>query len=378
MTEDAAIAQPFGQGRSSVRSYPPSWVDRFNDWMGRLPLPGWLAYLVLLLLQWLFANAIGWLMGRTPWGAFHLPLAYAAVYNVFILAAIRYLDSVANTALDALRPALDASDAEVERWRYQLVTLPARPALTVFALAVLLGILLSLAFPATVLTGPESLLTPELAVTMAINTGWGEPVVYHLVPELAVTFALNIGLGATVLYHTIRQLRLVGHLHSQAKTVDLFQSGPLYAFSRLTAHAGVCYIVLAYYSFSLNPDFFSRSPISVGVLAVWLVLAAACFILPLLGMHRRMVKEKSRLQAEVDVRVKAAIAQLHQRVDTNGFAEASQVQGALNSLVTARDLIAKMPTWPWQPNTFRGFVSALLLPIAVWTAQKIVARLMGW
>ena len=39
-----------------------------------------------------------------------------------------YLDGVAREALRAFRPATDASDAEIERLRYELTVIPARPA----------------------------------------------------------------------------------------------------------------------------------------------------------------------------------------------------------------------------------------------------------
>jgi hypothetical protein len=53
MARTAAIRQPRAESNSPARPYPPSWVDRFIDWVARLPFPSWLFYLGLLLLEFI-------------------------------------------------------------------------------------------------------------------------------------------------------------------------------------------------------------------------------------------------------------------------------------------------------------------------------------
>jgi len=39
--------------------------------------------------------------------------------------------------------------------------------------------------------------------------------------------------------------------------------------------------------------------------------------------------------------------------------------------------IARLPTWPWPPNVLRGFLSALLLPVLVYVASRLIGGQVG-
>jgi hypothetical protein len=39
------------------------------------------------------------------------------------------------------------------------------------------------------------------------------------------------------------------------------------------------------------------------------------------------------------------------------------------------EFLGKRSTWPWSTGTFRGFASALLLPIVIFVITQIIARL---
>ena len=38
-----------------------------------------------------------------------------------------------------------------------------------------------------------------------------------------------------------------------------------------------------------------------------------------------------------------------------------------------RDLIARVPTWPWSIGVLTGFMSAILLPIALFLIQRVLS-----
>jgi hypothetical protein len=48
----------------------------------------------------------------------------------------------------------------------------------------------------------------------------------------------------------------------------------------------------------------------------------------------------------------------------------------IKSLLAARELIARTPTWPWSSGTFRGFSTAVLLPILLWRVLRILERVL--
>jgi len=170
----------------------------------------------------------------------------------------------------------------------------------------------------------------------------------------------------------------VSRIHATVTRINLFQPDPLYAFSGLTARTAMGYLLLAdtavliMYEFMLETD-----PMALGIMAFMMALAAVTFVLPLLGMHRRMVEEKGRLESEANQRLEAAIAELHRRVDDLNLIDMSELYRAISSLEIERDVLAKIPTWPWQPGTLRVALSPLLLPVAVWLIQRILERFAG-
>jgi len=49
----------------------------------------------------------------------------------------------------------------------------------------------------------------------------------------------------------------------------------------------------------------------------------------------------------------------------------------LGSLLQQRDVLAKLPTWPWSPGTLRGFVTVILLPIILFLVQRYLLVFVG-
>jgi hypothetical protein len=332
--------------------YRPSWVDRLIRWIERLPGPPWAFYAVVLPPLILVANAVSWTSGipeYPPW-IFTLYWTGFAVYPVYMLAMMHYLNRVAAAKVDAFRPALDVDERQYERLRYELTTLPARQA----ALAALAGI----GFIVFLFSGD------------LIEEGLGPVPPLFVIGELVMQAVWSAFLGVLI-YHTIHQLRLVSRILALAPRIDLFQPAPLYAFSHLTARTGLGLAILTAISFVFDP---SINPIGVGLTVLVVGVAAAAFVLPLEGMHGRIVAEKERLQLEADRRLKATLAQLHQSVDERDLSLSDPLNKTLESIQLERDAIAKMPTWPWQPGTLRGFVSVLLVPIVLWLIFRVLER----
>ncbi len=109
-------------------------------------------------------------------------------------------------------------------------------------------------------------------------------------------------------------------------------------------------------------------------LGISLVVAVAAFVWPLWGIHNRMAGEKGRLQTEANTRLEGAIAELHRRIDAVQLSGMGDLNRAMSSLVIERDAIAKIPVWPWTPGTLRGFLSALLIPLALFVIQRVLDR----
>ena len=46
----------------------------------------------------------------------------------------------------------------------------------------------------------------------------------------------------------------------------------------------------------------------------------------------------------------------------------------MGRLIQQRDVLAKLPTWPWSTGTFRGFITAILLPLAIFAIQRLLLQ----
>jgi hypothetical protein len=163
-------------------------------------------------------------------------------------------------------------------------------------------------------------------------------------------------------------MRLINRIYTRHTRINLFRMGPLYAFSGLTALMAVGLTVPPYGFMAINQEIL-YDPRAVGVVFLITVLAVVTFAWPLLGIHRLLVKEKERLLEEGSRRLEATIVELHQRVDSAELEGMMDLNMAIASLEMEQQALSRTPTWPWQPETLRLFVTALVLPLVLLVAQ---------
>lgn len=333
-----------------------SWVNRLMDRIAILPGPAWAVYLAALVVFLVLSHVFAWVEGDVPFGAPDVFRASIAIYVVGPLAAIRYLDSVARTALDRFRPALGLDDQLIQAFDRDLTTMPARPTLA-YTLA---GLVLGAAFVASGGLDP-------------VGSFRHGPITF--VFEVAAMLAA-FALLPVFVYHTVRQLRLISRIHEQAKEFDLYRPDPLYAFSSLSAQTGGAILGMNYLAVATNPGAFANLTAAVSVAGTF-VIAIGCFVVPLLGMHRRIEANKARLETDAGDVLRRAIDELDRRIRANDDEGASMMTRVLEGVVIKRDVIARMPTWPWRAGTLRAFASAVLLPVALWLVFRALGQYLG-
>jgi uncharacterized protein with PQ loop repeat len=86
--------------------YKPSWIDRFTNWIAKLPISEWVFYaglgLVLIFIQIIFLWVNGGLQAEVL-----LPvILFNGLAIPYLLVLIHYLDHQGVTALNAMRPSL--------------------------------------------------------------------------------------------------------------------------------------------------------------------------------------------------------------------------------------------------------------------------------
>jgi hypothetical protein len=110
---------------------------------------------------------------------------------------------------------------------------------------------------------------------------------------------------------------------------------------------------------------------------VMLVTALVSGIWPLRGIHALLLAEKQRLLTECNRRIKATVADLHQRIDNAKLEKMDNLNKAMLSLEIEQTAIRRIPTWPWQPEALRIVVAAFLFPLVLWVIQWILGRVLG-
>ncbi|MGD9147210.1 MAG: hypothetical protein PVI80_16705 [Anaerolineae bacterium] len=340
------------------RPYRPSWIDRFNDWVEELPIPAWFFYadlgLVLILCQMLFL----WLDGGLQAEELLPIIIYNGLLTAFALALIHILDRQAVTALNAMRPTLEMTEAEFDESQYRLSNMPFLAPLIAGMILLVVVILME-----QVSTLPNRYAALEQLPVFSI--------VYHIVDKSSA-FLLGV-----IIYHTVRQLGRVNAINLNHVRVNLFNLGPLQAFSKLTASTAVGLVIGVYGWMLINPELLA-DPVSLAFVGAFTVMAVAVFVWPLLGTHRRMEVEKAELLQELDLYFEAAFAKLYQRLRDDDDSAIEKLNGTISSLEIQHRRISAIPTWPWRPETARLALSAIALPMILTILQLLAQQALGW
>ncbi len=351
---DTVTAEPIPAYRETTLPYPPSIIDRFMRFIQRLPLPYWLTYLLVLTLHILIAHILDWVDGSTP--AFHFRLILC-LWPVLIwgpLAIMTYLDATARKALANFSPLLDIRPETMQRLEYEFTTMPSRGVL-------IRGIFFMILYVLFILRLDLPVIEPSLKAT--------PPTVVFVVVESF--FAFNNAL----LYHTLRQLRLVNRTVKLVKQFDLFRLDAVYAFSHLTARTGVAWLLLASLVLLIVPVQLSPIPV-LAFQAIGIVSAVAAFALPLWVVHKQLAAEKRRLMAAHGQRIKSTLARLHNAVDENDLRDVAQLSSVLDGLSIEGNILEKIRTLPWSTGTLTAFITAIVLPMALFFIQLAIQKML--
>ena len=292
MSQEAALPQ-VTELHSSEIPYKRSWIDQLIEWIGRIPGPSWLPYAAALAAALcgcpaylcLTNNAIFWLDGSYAAGSFVLVRVLDSVFIVFFIALYHNLNIIAHQSFHNFLPILKLPEEELSTVEYRLTTLPRQLGWLAIVVGFGLGII-------SIQSDPESY---GLDVTRTLP-----PVIYQHAAQI-----FTIACMAALTLQTIRQLRYVNDLHQRVTDIDLFQLAPAHAFASLTLGAGIGLVVFVFVNGLLGVLGISGVPVYVIVFLS--ILAITVFVIPLLGMRKRLKSEKDRLLSETNEAIKVTI-----------------------------------------------------------------------
>ncbi|RJP52212.1 MAG: hypothetical protein C4583_07090 [Anaerolineaceae bacterium] len=338
------------------RPYPPSFLDRFMDFVQRGRVPYWLTYLILLIVQVTILHILAWMDGWMPVFTFNPIMAVFPIWLWIPMIVMTYVDSVALDALNSFRPLLKIEDEELNRLRYEFTTMPPR------------GVFLSGLF-----WGINYLLLTYLGYQVGYEA-------YGLDAFLgSVTFIVGLIsylTGSAIYYHSLRQLSLINRTVRTARQLNLFRLDPVYAFSRVTSLIGISWMLMLTLTLLTLPIRLATG-LGLAIMAVQILLAIVAFVLPLWFVHRRLESEKLKLVAEHNLRVESTIKLLHETLDNKKLEISAHFNDAMASLAAEREVLSAIPTWPWRAGTLTGFLSAIVLPIIIFLIQFAVEKWLG-
>ncbi len=343
--------------KTSNHPYQLSWIDRFFDWVERLPLPPYLVYLLGYLVFISIQHALLWTGNILPVGEFSQGILFTVSMWLFLqVVALHYIQNAAEEALLRFRPALDIGQKEFEEIRFRFVHFSARPALIWSAL--------SIVFTFAGLFGPSQILSSHFTATpfTSIVTG-------------LLVFGAPFAFG--FFYFVFRSLIWVNRLYQRVKRINLFNLEPLYVLSRLTSRIGIIFLVyLVLNQLTTNAWGSQETGDAIGIFYLFFngLIAVLAFVVPLWGMHVRLGAEKEQVSDENNRRLEDAFWELQRRMDKGKLNDIAQFRNGISALMDFRNEIKKIPTWPWDAGTLRTFVTALLVPMSVWIVQQVLLR----
>jgi hypothetical protein len=350
MTEALTILEKTRSSKTRDQPYAPSWLDRFTDWIDRLPGPSIIAYLILFLLFGIQSQVAAWIFGTYPRGEFDINLFLYPLFTFEILFFFKFLDKDAENALDEFRPVLAVKDTDFSRIKFEFTNLPALP--------VIVLTILGTAF------GSYYAYSVEMEATMSFQLSFVAAYGF-------IGFSIPMILAFIFSYRIIRQLRNVSRLTSKIPNVDLFNLEPIHALSSHTAKTGLIFLLLTYTNLLISPETLHLATAIIS-LTVISTLSFLAFIVPLKGINGRLVREKKQMRKEVLHRLRMAFEEADRKFTNNNLSEADELEKTIAIFERQKEFVENIPTWPWKPATLRGFLSAVLLPLIIWIMQEIL------
>ena len=88
-----------------------------------------------------------------------------------------------------------------------------------------------------------------------------------------------------------------------------------------------------------------------------------------------LAQEKAAHQDGLARRLEAIMTTLKKAADHGDMAGVGDLKTLLDALVASRKEVDTISTRPWQPETLRTVITALLLPILLWLTTRLLERL---
>lgn len=345
-------------GLSDSAAIESTWLYRFLDSVSQIPGPRWLNFLLVPVTLFVLAHAGVYLLDPSKAWAVESEIAIILFWLAFGLVAYSDIIDSTHGALNEFRSSLQIDDEEFRRIYDRFIALP---------------------------RAWGWLIVPAMAFAF-LFVSFRPPIPGP--PELSAVFrTIMILLGTatfTVLFHLIVKviyiLKMINQLYASVGKINIFNLQDLYALSALSARIGIIFIIAGTLSYIINvliPGGDPQIQVAVFFITLNIVMAILLFLLPLLGIHRELAKVKQRVARENNRVLNTTLRKLHERSERSQLDEMPLIQSQAGALMQFRREIDQISTWPWKPQTLRGFITAISLPIVIWLIQQFLGQIIG-
>ncbi|MEX1072002.1 MAG: hypothetical protein WEC37_05185 [Anaerolineales bacterium] len=332
------------------RQFTPSWIDWVIDWVESLPIPPLFFYILFYAFNVIVVHLAYWIGGDLTPGQLRSTFFFDVTWMPFFLGYLHLMKRTARQSVEEFRPALDISRSKFDKIKYEFTTLPFWPVLLLSIVGALGGILAFLNSLTDLSAGN---------IVWSVISGGG----YTFLPVW--------------LYASYRHITKINGLYKQVDNLNLFNLQPLYGLSRVAMLVGgfIIIIINMNYLWEVFLGTPSMSQETIILLSfVLLIFALAVIIAPIWGIHRRIEDKKRTMLAANAEQIVALEQSLQDDLKRKKFTNVDGIGKGLSALFSMRANIQAIPAWPWQPGAFRNFASAILLPLLIWLAQRILTQ----
>lgn len=346
----------------TIETYPPSWLDRCQDLIDRLPIPYWITYLLFGLAIFALAGLIKAFDPLVRGQPIHPIIILAVFQTSYVLSLMHFLDRLSSRAFEIVCPILRLEEATSQALKQRLTTMrpviPPYLAILVSAFFTVLGVLFFTR------TQPIERLPLSVVEDMFSRSPSG---VYNF-----AAFTLLWVVNAIFIFHTFHQLRTISVILAQYAKINLFHQNELYAFSRVSASTAIGLVLTSPIWLLLD-----RGLLTLSANFSLAVLALIIFVSPMIGTHKLLRRQKDQWLKESMKKQEVLIADLFTSLDQGKHEDFHMIEKTLSGLDRMQSSIMKTSTWPWQMETVRQIIGAVSLPVTIWVIQFLLSKMLS-
>jgi hypothetical protein len=340
-------AQAAGVARGS------SWIDRLTAAIDALPGPSIVVYAGASIAVFAIITISQWVTGGYPVGTVSaLHAAFALLFGAWPWLVGRF-NGAARSAIRRLPDDRLRDPSRRALLEHRLTALPATPTLLICL-------------------GGAAMNVGRFAFD-PVETSRLVGVAPSSIPVLLAVFG---AFGAVGFAYVVKVVVLSWRIHqvlTNEVVVSLFGVAPLYAFSRLTAAMAISMIGSILLVVVATPALL-RDAMGFAGATLAIAFATLAFFLPLAGAHGLLVGEKDRRLGLARDTLQDAASSLHDAIQKRDTQAMDPLQKALAGVEVEQRMLERAPTWPWQPDTFRWVVGAVMFPIVLYVVQLGISR----